>query len=183
MLTGMELPGTAAPWLVLGVVLGILAPVLAGLAVGTLRRRAAPAPPVIPPPPALADDGADDLPGFLASPPGSAPAPAAPAAGWPPLSGPATPPPAAPSEAEPAHGRTGSTGLLVALALTAVLLIGAAAAVAATRTGDPTVAEAPDPTGEPEPGTTGTAAPGEVSAELTFEGVVLERHAVGVTAA
>ena len=57
----MELPGTAAPWLVLGVVLGILVPVLAGLAVVALRRRAAYAPPVPPPPPALTDDDADVL--------------------------------------------------------------------------------------------------------------------------
>src|SRR5215218_6752183 len=110
MLTGMELPGTAAPWLVLGVILGILVPVPAGLAVGTLRRRAAPSPPFPPAPPDLADDGADDLPGFLASPPGSSPAPAAPAAGWPPLGAPAPPRPAAPPAAEPAHGRPGSPG-------------------------------------------------------------------------
>jgi hypothetical protein len=183
MLTGMEIPVTAGPWLVLGLALGILAPVLAALAVVALRRRGPgtppPAAPAVPP----AGSGADDLPGFLESPPGSAPTPAVPAAGWPPLSSPANPPPMI-SAPEPALRRDGggSTGVLVAMAVTALVLIGAVAAVAATRTsGRPDGGEGVS--SRESSGSADDAGPGHVSAELTFEGVVLERHAVGVTVA
>jgi hypothetical protein len=166
MLTAMEIPVTAGPWLVLGVVLGVLLSALAALAIVLLRRRAAPDASAQPPEPAV-----DDLPGFLESPPGSAPEPALRTTGWPALSAPDAPHPAPP----PAPRDAGTRSVLVAMAVTALVLVGVVAAVAATRTDD---------RGE-EPGgaaaETSTARPGDVSAEATFGGVVLERHAVGVT--
>ncbi|WP_142024273.1 hypothetical protein [Blastococcus colisei] len=171
----MEIPVTAGPWLVLGLVLGMLLPVLGALAVRARRRRPgtrAAAPP--PPGPVV-----DDLPGFLESPPGSVPAPPLPDAGWPALSAPAPRPPATPV---PPRDRSGSTGVLVAMAVTALLLIGAAAAVATARAPNP--AGVGDRDARPERASTSPGpAPGSVSAELAFENVVLERHAVGVTVA
>jgi hypothetical protein len=58
------------------------------------------------------------------------------------------------------------------MAVTALLLVGAAAAVA-IGTEDRPDRRSPEPTR--------TMRPGDVTAELTFEGIVLERHAVGVT--
>jgi len=180
MLTGMDIPVAAGPWLVLGVALGILLPLLAALAVLALRRRPArPEDPSAPTPPTtgLAQD---DLPGFLESPPGSAPVPT-PVGGWAALSSPATPPPAP----DRPQARPGSTGVLVAMAVTALVLIGAAAAVATTGTADPGHArdDARHDARGAHPRTTEAARPGAVSARLTFAGIVLERHAVGVTVA
>jgi hypothetical protein len=176
MLTGMDIPVTAGPWLVLGMVLGILLLLLTALGVLALRRgRVRPEnPPAAAPP----SPGEDDLPAFLEFPPGSIRAPAVPANGWAALGSPAAPPPGPDRPREP----SGSTGVLVAMAVTALLLVGAAAAVAT----------APTP-GADDPGgrdgarvpvrTTEAPSPGNVSARLTFGGVVLERHAVGVTVA
>jgi hypothetical protein len=181
MLTGMDIPVTAGPWLVLGVVLGILLPVLAALGVLALRRdRSRPqAPPVVAPSRAGLDE--DDLPAFLESPPGSAGAPGARGGGWAGLSSPAPPPP------EPAIrcDRSGSAGPLVAMAVTALVLIGAVAAVATARTTDPADArgDARTEARGTQQRTTEAPRPGAVSARLTFGGVVLERHAVGVTVA
>lgn len=169
----MDIPVTAGPWLVLGVVLGILVPALAALGVLALRRdRSRPEAPVAAAPPP-AGFGEDDLPAFLESPPGSVGTPAASSGGWAALGSPVPPPPA------PGNGanRSGSTAVLVAMAGTALLLIGAAAAVATARTTDPP--DAPSP----ERRTTEASRPGDASARLTFGGVVLERHAVGVTVA
>jgi hypothetical protein len=177
MLTGMDIPVTAGPWLVLGVVLGILLPLLAALGVLAMRpgrTRTAEPSAAAPSPTGLAED---DLPGFLESPPGSAPPPAPRADGWAALSSPATPPP---TPASPPERSTG-TGVLVAMAVTALLLIGAAAAVATTRTTNPAV-ERPHAQGAPGP-TTQAPRPDAVSARLAFDGVVLERHPVGVTVA
>jgi hypothetical protein len=71
------------------------------------------------------------------------------------------------------------------MALTALLLVGSAAAVATAPSADPA---AGTEQGRPEARPTGARPterdrPGNVSARLTFGGVVLERHAVGVTAA
>jgi hypothetical protein len=163
MLTAMEIPVTAGPWLVLGVVLGVLLPVAAAAAVLLLRRRRPPGPSATPPDPVV-----DDLPGFLEFPPGSVPAPDVPPAGWVALSAPPAPP-----RVETVPQRDGGTrAALVAMAVTALLLVGAAAAVAAVGARDHPGREAAR-----------TARPGDVSAELTFGGVVLERHAVGVTVA
>jgi hypothetical protein len=152
--------------------------------VRALRRR--PARPEEPPAPTPAATGLaqDDLPGFLESPPGSGPTPA-PVGGWAALSSPATPP-AAPDRPQE---RSGNTGVLVAMAVTALVLIGAAAAVATAGTADPAAdrsraqdAARDDARGE-HPWTTEAARSGTASARLTFEGIVLERHAVGVTVA
>jgi hypothetical protein len=185
MLIRMDIPVAAGPWLVLGLVLGILLPALAALGALGLRRRSprAPAPPATAPPATAAPSagfGEDDLPAFLEAPPGSSGPPAARREGWTTLgSAPAAEPAA---EAAPPPERTGSNGVLIAMAVAALLLVGAAAAVAATRTHDAD--------GLPEHGGNRTAerstrapGPAEVSARLTFEGVVLERHAVGVTVA
>ncbi len=162
----MEIPVTAGPWLVLGVVLGILLSALTALAVAGLRRH----PPSTPAPPP--DPEVDDLPGFLENPPGSAPVPDETPAAWPALSAPPVRAPTPGPEPVP-EGGDGARGALVAMALAALLLVGAAAAVATARTDD-----RPD-RGAREPSR--TTQPGVVSAELTFGGIVLERHAVGVT--
>jgi hypothetical protein len=182
MLTGMDIPATAGPWLVLGLVLGILLPALATLGVLALRRprsRSRPdAAPAVPPPAGFgppADLGEDDLPAFLESPPGSAPPPAAPSGGWAPLGGPATPGPGTALPAAARRDRSGTTPVLAAMAGIALLLIGAAAAVATAR------ASHPGSGGEQR--ATDAPPPAEVSARLTFGGIVLERHAVGVTVA
>ena len=164
MLTAMEITGTAGPWLALGVVLGLLLPALAALVAVALRRRRAPDP--APPP----EPEVDDLPGFLESPPGSVPAVDDPSPAWPALSA----PPAAPLP-EPAPAGDGGPRLpLLATAVAALLLLGVAAVVAIAADDRPGAAS-------PEP--TRTAAAGDVSAQLTFQGIVLERRAVGVTVA
>lgn len=158
----MEIPVTAGPWLVLGVVVGVLLPLLAAPAVLRLRRRRAASPP------AGTTGTVDDLPGFLESPPGTAPAPPAPSGAWPALAAPPAPP------ALPPPPRDGGTrGALVAMAVTALLLVGAAAGVAALRTAGEESGPRPAPA---EP-------PADLAAELTFEGLVLDRHPVGVTVA
>ncbi|WP_141137545.1 hypothetical protein [Blastococcus mobilis] len=173
----MDIPVTAAPWLVLGVVLGTLL-LLAALGVLALRRgRARPEEP-----PAAAPSssglGQDDLPAFLEFPPGSVRAPAVPADGWAALSSPAAPPPAHDSPREP----SGSTRVLMAMAVTALLLVGAAAAVATARI--PGADDPGDRDGTRAPvRTTEAPDPATVSARLTFGGVVLQRHPVGVTVA
>jgi hypothetical protein len=161
MLGAMDIPSAAAtgtdaaPWLVLGVVLGVGLVVLVGLGTAVVvRRRPGPTPD---------DPGGDDLPGFLESPPGSA-SPAA-TAGWAAL----TPPPRPASAA--ARRRRDTLVPLIAMAVTALLLLGAAAVVAATSRPDGRPAQPPAPA---------TAA--GAAARLTFGGVVLEPRAVGVTA-
>ena len=168
MLTGMDIPVTA-PWLVLGVVLGALLAALAVLGARTVRRRRSATEGL---PPASAAFGVDDLPAFLESPPGSAPPPGDRVQGWAALSSPAVP------SSGPAlrRERSRSTHVIAAMAVTALLLIGAAAVVAAAATGEP---------GDGRSGqrTSGAPQPGTVAARLTFDGLVLERHAVGVTVA
>lgn len=173
MLTGMDIPVAAAPWLVLGVVLGTLLPVLTVVGVLAVRRRRPGPDAPAAPSGATAGFGEDDLPAFLEFPPGSAPPAAAARDGWAPLSTAAPPAPAPPARQRGA----GTTGVLAAMAGTALLLIGAAAAVATARAPGPA-----DPHGQ-EQRTTGAPRPGTVDARLTFAGVVLERHAVGVTVA
>jgi hypothetical protein len=176
MLTGMDIPVAAGPWLVLGLVLGILVATLAALGILALRRDRS-RPEATPPAPPPAGVGEDDLPAFLEFPPGSAGAPAARSEGWAPLSGPGTAPSPGTVPSAPAirRDRSGTTRVLAALAGTALLLIGAAAAVA--------TAGAPDPGPGREHRTTHAPRSGDVSARLTFGGIVHERHAVGVTVA
>jgi hypothetical protein len=178
MLVGMDIPVTAGPWLGLGLVLGILLPALAALGVLALRRRdeRGRSGPDEPAAPSHADFGQDDLPGFLESPPGSAATSPLPTEGWTTLAAAAAPRPA--PDLAPAR-RPGTPAVLAAMATAALLLIGAAAAVAAAGSAghDDTRDAGP---GRPAAGTAGT---GDVSARLTFAGVVLERHVVGVTVA
>jgi hypothetical protein len=164
MLGPMDIPGAAAtgtaavPWLVLGVLLGVGLVVLAGAATAVVLRRR---------PAGTHDDpGGDDLPGFLEAPPGSA-APVVPA-GWAALVAPRADPTAAPPP------RRDTVLPLGAMAVTALLLVGAAAAVAATSRAD----DRPTRTRLPAAAATATGA----AARLTFGGVVLEPRAVGVTA-
>src|SRR4051812_20160953 len=105
---------SAAPWLVLGLVVGIGLVLLAGLATALVLRRRSDVPPGAP--------GGDDLPGFLESPPGAA-APVV-SAGWASLAAPPTTPPAARPPRDTAV-------TVIVMAVTALLLLGAAAAVAA----------------------------------------------------
>jgi len=199
MLSGMELPGmdvaaaqsSMVPWLVLGAVLGIALVALAGLAAVLLLRRPGgrrKAEAAREEPPARVDD----LQHFLEHPPGSVGAPPSPAPGWAALSAP--PPPAAPPE--PAVERPQTATALAAMGVTALLLVGVAAAlaVAAEPSESPrtdagtasTTAHETRHAGAREAGALADAsvAPGRhgSAARLRFAGVVLERRAVGVTA-
>ncbi len=218
MLARMDLAAASAgPWLVLGVVLGL---VLAGgtaLAVGVAWRTARPSPaPAAPSPEEPKGWIEDDLPGFLERPPGLPGGEERPA----PVS--ALDPPLAPPDAEPsrrrrvpAHAGTTATPpapgrVLLVLASVSVLLIGVAAALGLTGADGPATPaatgrspernapptwEAPDLTAVPEqpgaddPGAgrlaTASVPIGEDGAlvRLTFEGLVLERRAVGTTVA
>jgi hypothetical protein len=171
MLTPMDIPGAAAagtavvPWLVLVVVLGVVLVVLAGLVTALVLRRgstrSAPAED-------QADD-VDDLGRFLEFPPGSGTA-AAPT-GWAALA-PAT---GADQPAPVPRARRDAVLVLTAMTLTALLLLGIAAAVAATRADGPHGQRAGS-------AATDRDAPDGVEARLTFGGLVLEPRAVGVTA-
>jgi hypothetical protein len=173
MLGAMDIQGAAATgtaavsWLALGVVLGVGLVVLVGSVTTLLLRRrpdrSAPADPGVQPP-----AGGDDLPGFLESPPGSA-APDPPA-GWSLLAAPA----ASPVPVSAPRPRRDSLVAAVAMAVTAVLLLGAAAAVAVISRSD----GRPAHSGSPASPTRGSGA----EARLTFGGLVLEPRAVGVTA-
>jgi hypothetical protein len=184
MLVGMDIPAAAAaPWLALGVVLGILLLGLVGLGAALLLRRPDPGGP--PTTPARSDDpgddARDDLAGFLEHPPGSAGGPELPAEGWAVLALSAPVPHSVPDPTpEPvAVGRSapgsGTRRVLAAMAVAALLLVAAAAAVA---TGLPVRGP-----GEPAAASSaGMRSPEGLEAHLSFGGVVLERRAVGVTA-
>jgi hypothetical protein len=169
MLVGMDIPAAAAaPWIALGVVLGILLLALAGLTAAWVSGRS---PAGKPPPagPGCSDDGArddgaaDDLAGFLEHPPGSPGARDPRGDGWASLVAPA--PTAAPATAATEPRRPSSVRVLGVMAVAALLLVGGAAAVA---TGLP---------GEPATG----RGPRGFELRLTFGGLILERRAVGVT--
>jgi hypothetical protein len=187
MLVAMDIPAaaaaSAAPWLVLGLVLGAVAVLLVGLAAGLLLRGTGGRPPSA----ATADDdpttGAgyreDDLPGFLEAPPGSVHDTAPARGGWAALGTagvPAAIPPALPWRRT---GRRDTVVVLAAMAVTALLLIGVAAGVAATSGARGVASSA---AGTSAPARASAPPPPEVAARLTFGGVVLEQRAVGVTA-
>ena len=175
----------------LGVVLGLLGVVLAGLAAFVAARRAGRQRPAstAPPPPA---PGQDDLPGFLESPPGAGSPPAGPLAGWPSLAAPA---PVVPTPTPPRS--RDSRAALGAIVAVAVLLVALGVAVATSggdrrphdnRAHDSAAPSSQAPTAA-APGTAGALADETVpvgddgiAARLVFDGAVLERHAVGVTA-
>ena len=190
MLVAMDIPAAAAgPWIALGVVLAVVLLGLVGLGAGLLARRppagAVPTPAEQPhgdPPDHPREHGHDDLAAFLEHPPGSSGHRGTTVAGWATLSAPAPmtgrlPQPAAAPASPPGPSRQ----VLVALATAALLLLGAAAAVAtglADRDTGPSTAT-PSPTSAP----TGRPLDAEeVEVRLTFGGMVLEEHAVGVTA-
>ena len=167
MLDPMDIPGTAtAPWLLLGVVLGVLLVLLAGLTAAVVLRRRRSAPAAQPP---RTDDGRDDLLAFLESPPGSGAGPAVPQAGWAALTAPAVALPSLPS-----RGRRDAVVVLTAMAVTALLLVGVVAAVAAT--------SEPDGRRGAHSRDGAPAARDAAAARLTFGGLVLEPRAVGITA-
>ena len=210
---------SAGPWLVLGVVVGVLLAGVLALAVVSARRttRSSSAPA------ASADTEAtpapvegwaeDDLPGFLDQPPGTAPQHEdAPPQGDAPLA--ALEPPVRPIRRRiPAHAATAGSAtpaparVLVVLSTVALLLIGVASVLAALPTPGPSRAantessrtapawDLPDLTalpGQPQHGDPGAGRLAAASvpigdrgalARLAFEGLVLERRAVGVTAA
>ena len=169
MLDVMDLPPAAA-WLVLGGVLGALlvVAVVAGF-LAARRRRSLPrdaAPGVAP--------RVDDLADFLEHPPGTRPGHPA-AAGWVALTGPAPTP-----ATTPPPGADGRDHLrLAVLAVVALALVGTAAAVA-TAVGREEPRAAPS-----RPTAAGDAGPdpGRTEGRLTSAGLVLQRRAVGVTAA
>jgi hypothetical protein len=198
MLVGMSVAAQSpmAPWLVLGAVLGIALVALAALITVLLLRRPEGRRP--PEPAEVAPAPADDLPDFLEHPPGSAgaPPPTAAAAGWPVLAAP--PASAAPAEATtPSGGRSRrqTASALAAMGGTALVLVGVAAAlaVAAQPSAAPRDDAAPPGSstapvsGSDDAGAradaSGTPGRDGLAARLTFGGVVLERRAVGVTAA
>jgi hypothetical protein len=149
------------PWLLLGVVAGVALVLLAGWVTALLLRGRPIRPSTTRAPAGFPDD---DLPGFLESPPGAAPA--APGPGWAVLA-----PVTAPSRPDPPPHRRGNALVVVAaMAGTALLLVGLAAAVAGTSRPDDRLAAST------------SAARGGTDARLTFGGVVLEPRAVGVTA-
>jgi hypothetical protein len=216
MLTPMDLAAAwAGPWLVLGVVIGL---VLAGVLAMAIRAGHRTRPPATAPdqpeqpeqPQGWVDD---DLPGFLEQPPGVAPDVRTPESAAPTPD----PPLAAPTQRRrvPAHARGGPTApepgrVLVLLASVALVLVGIAAALGVATTDGPPTAADPRPSAEqdprptwdlpdltafperPEPGDPGAGRLAAASvpigddgalARLAFEGVVLERKAVGVAVA
>ncbi|GAA3153884.1 hypothetical protein GCM10010531_01130 [Blastococcus jejuensis] len=162
------------PWIALGVLLGIAGLLLTGLvALLVARRRTAPRGAA--PAQRWPDD---DLPGFLATPPGSAPPgfaqrPAGDTAV--PLAVPA-PRATAPSRPAPPSARSLALGAAALLLVATVVVAAVAAAVPRERHG-------PDRDGRADRGDAHRPGPAGAATEarLTFEGVVLEERAVGVT--
>jgi hypothetical protein len=165
MLTGMDIRAAtstaAGPWIALAVVLGLAALLLAGLALALLgRSRRASAGPV--------DDPQDDLPGFLEAPPGTPAAGPVAAGGFVALAAPpATPPPAPEPSRRPYAVIAAGAAVLVAAA--AVLVV-----VWAPSSGERPHRAHRHPASEARPMRA-------VEARMTFNGVVLEERAVGVT--
>ena len=175
----------------LGVLLGLLGVALAALAAYLVARRTLPGAPAAPPAARSGPD--DDLPGFLETPPGTSAASSAPRIGWTALA-----PSAPPSTTETPRVHDGHLAL-GAMAAVGVLLIALAVALLTGRNDRPHHRH--DAGGPPRDSPAASAAPstatgsagelaGEsvplgsagVEARLSFAGLVLERHAVGVTA-
>ncbi|MDT0275138.1 hypothetical protein [Blastococcus goldschmidtiae] len=176
----MDVPAAAAgPWIALGAVLGILLVLATGAAVLRLRS---PSTPTAPPRPAVPPR--DDLADFLASPPGTRDVPADDDRDdtWAPLGPLPVVPAGTRTDPPPPPGSRPGT-VLAGLAVVALLLVGVAAALAAS-------ARSPQPSPDATTGGSSAATPAspsggrdEIAARLAFGGVVLEEHAVGITAA
>ena len=180
----MDVPAAAAgPWIALGAVLGVLLVLAAGATV--LRRRPASRPePGTPLPPAAPRD---DLADFLAHPPGTRGVADGDGDGWASL---APPPPRVERDAPaPAPAGGGPAGMLAGLAVAALLLVGTAAALAVWQRSPEATAEDPAaavPSANAPSSASAAPSAGDgdaVRARLAFGGVVLEEHAVGITAA
>jgi hypothetical protein len=194
MLRAMTISGAAVGLLLAaGVALGVLLALLLPAALDRRRGRLR----MPPSPPQGYPD--DDLPGFLATPPGSDGQPAVPRSGWAVLSAPPGPPPA---PVLPARPRIGRAALIAGLAALVLLTAGVAVVVTSADPRRPVpapkgreaggAARLPAVPTAPAPGAPGAGALAGadlptgrhgVTADLTFTGIVLERRAVGVTAA
>jgi hypothetical protein len=175
MLVGMDMPA-AAPWIVLGVALGMLLLALAALISVWLFRWPRAGDPSATAPGARDGGREDDLAHFLDHPPGFPGARNRPADGWAPLLAPARA--AEPVAAGHGPGHLTSGRVLGATAAVALLLAGATAAVV---TGlDPGPQGGRDHDGRP--GTAQRLDREGIEARLSFGGLILERRAVGVTA-
>ncbi len=196
MLGAMDVPAAAAgPWIALGAVLGALLLLTVGAATVRLRSRTPPPAPAVLSQPV--DEPRDDLADFLAHPPGTPHADGDEAddeahddgVAWAPL-GTAAARPAPPAALAAAPGSHPGT-VLAGLAVVALLLVGVAAALATSaRMPEPAADSAPDtaPSDRPAPSSGGSSpgpaiGRGVIEARLVFDGVVLEEHAVGITAA
>lgn len=174
MLDVMESAGAAAPaapWIAVGVLLTVAVLLLAGLVMALAVRRRGPVRPAESPDPSPAPVE-DDLPRFLEFPPGSTAAAGSAGGRHVALSAPAP----APTPPAPPVPRGVPTTVCVAAAGLAVVLL-AAAAVALM-----SAADAPGRGGRAG-APTGTGTQRSTEVRMSFEGLVLEQHAVGVTAA
>jgi len=118
---------------------------------------------------------------FLAHPPGTRGVPADDGDGWVPLAPPA--PPVRREEPAPLPAATGPAGTLAGLAVGALLLVGIAAALAAGQRSPAAAPDAPSASTSPSSAAPTGGSEEAVVARLAFGGVVLEEHAVGITAA
>ena len=175
MLGAMDVP--AAPWIALGAVLGAL--LLLAVAATVLRLRSPARPEPATPPPAR--EPRDDLADFLDHPPGTRGGPADDGDGWVPLASPA--PPVRREEPVPRPAGTGPAGVLAGLAVGALVLVGIAAALAAAQRVPAAEPDAPSTSTSPSGAAPSDASREGTVARLAFGGVVLEEHAVGITAA
>ena len=156
MLTPMDLAAASAgPWLVLGVVIGLVLAGVLALAVRSARRTG---PSIMAPDPSEQPQGwvDDDLPGFLERPPGVEPDVRTPQSAAPiqdpPLAAPESRrrgPAHALSAPAPASGR-----LLLVLATVALVLVGIAAALGVAMTDGPPTAAVQQPRAGQHPGPT-----------------------------
>jgi hypothetical protein len=180
MLVGMDIPAAAGSWTAVAAVLGLLLLGGTGLATALLLRRRRPAP-LAPP----QEDRRDDLAGFLEHPPGTAGALSPPGDGWAALSAPAPPRgPTAPPEAIRKPRRPSRRDVPAATAVAALVLAAATTAAALVLAGGGHGRDTDRGRDrETRSGTADRRLDGtSLEARLSFGGVVLEPHAVGITA-
>jgi hypothetical protein len=178
MLEAMDIPAAADLWLAVGLLLAVLLLAGAGRVAAQRRRRGTPTTSAIPRP----EDRRDDLAGFSEHPPGTAGAPRVGGGGWATLSAPPPAPPAPEPAGAAGPRRLGSRAVLTATALAALGLLAAATAAALVLPDRGSERDA----GRDRPGRSAEEdRPADdrlAEARLSFDGVVLEPHAVGITA-